>query len=67
MFRACIVIAAIVVAVVSVPSLEPFFQSITASLVDQLGLEAGRSGPLAQTTAEIGTLSQTDKAPPNLT
>jgi len=66
MFKAYILIASIVVAVISAPSVGPFFQSITASLVDKLGLEAGRSDPLAQTTAEVGTLSQADKASPTL-
>jgi hypothetical protein len=67
MFKAFILIAAIVVAAGSASNLEPFFQSFKATLFDNLGLEGGRSDPLTQATADVGELSQADKLPSILT
>jgi hypothetical protein len=63
MFKAYIVIAAIVVAVVPVSRM-PFFQNFT---VNDLEVEKGGSDTLALTTADVGASRQTDKVTPPVT
>jgi hypothetical protein len=69
LFKACIFVAtaAVIAAGLSLPSSAPLFAGITASLVDNLGLQpvTNRSTAITQSTTDTETLTPADsEAPP---